>query len=177
MRNLFNQFLYYTKGEKAGIIILLTLSILIWVGSRAYPFIFHVVDTQKAEYEKELAEFAAKNPATKQNPVIDSMNVAGATETIIDTPKFKKQWKQKEEYFEFDPNKIGVPEWVRLGFSEKQAITIEHYKEKGGRFYRTEDLKKLYVMTDEHYEKLKPYVNIDVNSLPSRNGKKYRQPY
>jgi DNA uptake protein ComE-like DNA-binding protein len=36
-----------------------------------------------------------------------------------------------------------------------------HYKAKGGRFYKPEDLKKIYGMHEEEYERLFPYIRIE----------------
>jgi competence protein ComEA len=62
--------------------------------------------------------------------------------------------------FTFDPNTIGMKEWVRLGLTDKQAASIEKYKSKGGKFINPDDLRKVYVLSDEMKAKLIPYVKI-----------------
>jgi len=47
-----------------------------------------------------------------------------------------------------------------LGLSERQATTIQHYTAKGGRFYKPEDVKKIYNVTNDDYKRLLPYINI-----------------
>lgn len=69
-----------------------------------------------------------------------------------------KPEKKKYELFDFDPNKIGLADWVKLGLSEKQATTIENYKAKGGKFRKPEDIRKIFVLSDEKKEELLPYV-------------------
>ena len=43
------------------------------------------------------------------------------------------------ESFRFDPNTVTVNDLMRLGFSEKQALSIDNYRKKGGRFRRKGD--------------------------------------
>ena len=41
---------------------------------------------------------------------------------------------KKTQYFKFNPNQIGKESWMKLGFSEKQSLSIINYREKGGFF-------------------------------------------
>lgn len=60
--------------------------------------------------------------------------------------------------FPFDPNTLPEHKWVEMGFSNRQAQMVGRYRNKGGRFRKKSDLKRLYFMTDEIYETLKPYI-------------------
>jgi len=62
--------------------------------------------------------------------------------------------------FPFDPNNLSVDQWKQLGLSERQATVIKHYEAKGGRFYKSEDVKKMFVISPEDYKRLLPYINI-----------------
>ncbi len=66
----------------------------------------------------------------------------------------------KGELFEFDPNTLSAEGWVRLGVKEKTVHTIQNYLSKGGHFYKPEDVKKIYGMYDDLYERLAPYIRI-----------------
>jgi competence ComEA-like helix-hairpin-helix protein len=63
-------------------------------------------------------------------------------------------------YFHFDPNGLPAEKWQELGFSAKQAKAIKNYEANGGKFYRKEDVAKLYVISDEDYARLAPYIVI-----------------
>jgi len=70
--------------------------------------------------------------------------------------------------FYFDPNTMDSITAIRLGIPSRQVITLMRYRNKGGRFYRKEDIAKLYGLKKELVEKLIPYVvikNIDRNEL------------
>jgi len=73
------------------------------------------------------------------------------------------------EYFEFNPNLITNEEWKKLGFSQKQISTIRNYLNKGGKFYKTEDLKKIYGIQDFQFERIKEYIKIPINENVEKN--------
>lgn len=74
------------------------------------------------------------------------------------------------ESFRFNPNTVSVEDLQRLGFSEKQAQSIENYRLKGGRFRRPADFAKSYVVADSVCARLEPYIDIprlDINLADS----------
>lgn len=66
----------------------------------------------------------------------------------------------KAETFRFNPNTATVEELVRLGFSPKQARSLDNYRKKGGRFRRKSDFAKSYVVSDTVFRRLEPYIDI-----------------
>ncbi len=71
----------------------------------------------------------------------------------------------------FDPHEISEQGWVDRGLSARTARTIRNYLSKGGRFRRTEDLKKIWGLRPADYERLRPYVRIrKVEELERRTG-------
>ena len=74
------------------------------------------------------------------------------------------------ENFRFDPNEVSVEDLCRLGFTRKQAESIEKYRRSGGRFRRKEDFKRSYVVSDSIYRRLEKYIDIplvDLNAADS----------
>jgi competence ComEA-like helix-hairpin-helix protein len=49
---------------------------------------------------------------------------------------------------------------VRLGVREKTEITIQKYISKGGKFYKPEDIKKIWGLSKTDVARLLPYVSI-----------------
>ena len=77
---------------------------------------------------------------------------------------------RRVETFRFNPNTVSIEDLQRLGFSEKQAQTIDNYRQKGGRFRRPGDFAKSYVVADSVYSRLEPYIDIpklDINKADS----------
>lgn len=74
------------------------------------------------------------------------------------------------ESFPFDPNTVSIDDLMRLGFSQKQAQSIDNYRRSGGRFRRKEDFAKSYVVADSVYERLEQFIRIpklDINKADS----------
>lgn len=65
-----------------------------------------------------------------------------------------------KKLFFFDPNSISTQDWRKLGLRDKIINTIQNFISKGGHFYNPEDLKKIYGLREEEYERLAPYVQI-----------------
>lgn len=74
------------------------------------------------------------------------------------------------ESFRFNPNTVSVSDLCRLGFTEKQAESIDSYRKKGGRFWRPGDFAKSYVVSDTLFRRLEKYIDIplvDINVADS----------
>lgn len=77
-------------------------------------------------------------------------------------------------YFDFDPNTISKETWVQFGLTEAQADVVMFYQERGGRFRKKEDLRKVYVVSEEFYRSVEPYIFIKQTSseMPEKRGEK-----
>ncbi len=66
-------------------------------------------------------------------------------------------------YTAFDPNLTTAKDWIDLGFSDKQAKTIINYRDNTlkGSFKNLEDIRKCYVISDERFKQLKPYLRLN----------------
>ena len=74
------------------------------------------------------------------------------------------------EEFRFDPNTATKTDLIRLGFTPAQAESICSYRAKGGRFRRKSDFGRSYVVSEDTYRRLEPYIDIpllDINTADS----------
>ena len=112
-------------------------------------------------------------PSQSERPVYDSSGVADYDRSSFSgngTPGEIKRHsradsgtlsgRKKYTLFPFNPNTITLDSLQLLGFSKKQALTIIHYREKGGRFRRKEDFSRMYSVSPEKYKELEPYIII-----------------
>lgn len=95
---------------------------------------------------------------------------------ILPEKENQKKIKTKSSepiYFEFDPNTISKDDWEKLGFSNWQVRSIFNYKAKGGKWDTKSDVKKIYRLSEEEYNKLKPYILLpdkaSKNSIKNNN--------
>lgn len=63
--------------------------------------------------------------------------------------------------FPFDPNTLSIEGWQKLGLNDKTIRILANYRNKGGRFYKPEDLKKVWTMPIGFYERVKDQIKIN----------------
>lgn len=68
--------------------------------------------------------------------------------------------------FRFDPNTVNTAGWKKLGVNNRTIHTIQNYIAKGGRFRKPADLQKIYGLKKQEFERLLPYVQIKVDTVP-----------
>lgn len=100
--------------------------------------------------------------------MLDScINDIRAGDTLSRLDKYITMRYDTISLFAFDPNTVSKGELLQLGFTDKQAMGLLHYRENGGRFSTSEDLRRLYGMRPLQYRILKPYVVIANNAHTS----------
>ncbi len=62
--------------------------------------------------------------------------------------------------FYFDPNLIEESDWKKLGLRDKTIQIILNYRSKGGKFKTADDLKKIYGLKEQEFERMKSFVRI-----------------
>ncbi len=60
----------------------------------------------------------------------------------------------------FNPNSLSDSGWYSLGLKEKQVRIIRNYLNKGGRFNKPEDLRRIYGIDSNWFEQAKSFIVI-----------------
>ena len=76
--------------------------------------------------------------------------------------------------FYFNPNTASVEDFMRLGLSQKLSNTIHNFRQKGGKFFKPEDLKKIYGLRNEDYSRLAPFIQISTDFSYSDDREYYQ---
>ncbi len=73
---------------------------------------------------------------------------------------------------EFDPNLLDLQGWIGLGFSEKQANVIMNYRNRilKGSFRSKDDIKNCFVISEQKFAELEPFINLNPENIGKRNG-------
>lgn len=160
MRKRLINYFSFSKQEYNGLMVMIVLIMVVMASPYLYryfcPEIYDAVAEQKAIQELILVERDDDAKGKKRN--------------------FKNRFegRTKVRLFRFDPNTLDAAGWQSLGLSEKQAFAILKYREKGGRFYKAEDLKKMYTVSPVLYQQWLPYIYIGQSSLQKDSAKFYR---
>ncbi|TKB99444.1 ComEA family DNA-binding protein [Pedobacter cryotolerans] len=161
IKNWLNNYFGFTKRELNGLLFLMAILFLVTVLPYFYHSYFVKPVFQSTNDQLALQKLVLVN---KQQSKYAYQN----TQSEIEDADLKKSIT----LFSFDPNTIGIAEWQKLGLSAKQAQSIINYRNKGGKFYKSEDLQKMYTISAEKYQALLPYIQIKGQEFANKFEKK-----
>lgn len=150
-----------TRKERNGTIVLLIVLASVLVVWRILP---KLIKSPEPNKEDELAwqKYKEQNLtlADEKEHSFEQGNHTSKSETSYAT-----------KLFQFDPNFATEEDFLALGLSPKTAKILLNYRNKGGQFFKKEDLKKIYSLSEKDYNRIAPYIIIaDRNkAFPSGN--------
>ena len=145
LKRIIRDYFYFSKRERNALI----LALLITGAFYAWPYFYTVkrdpplTDVELLAVVKQLQE-DDRSRDTYTSSAISSLPTANVPAKM----------------FVFDPNTLDEDGFVRLGLSPRTARTIINYRNKGGRFRKPDDLRKIYTLRPEDADRLVPYVQI-----------------
>ena len=80
-----------------------------------------------------------------------------------DPPEMTKTASARFELKPFDPNTCNLDDLLSMGISESIAKSIINFRNSGYVYKNPEDLKKIYTMKPDLYEKIKPFIIFNDN--------------
>lgn len=149
----------FSRAHRRGSLFLLFINILLSSGYYFVDYLRPVETYDPTPFQKEIALLESsiqKAQPKKQNPDLNQKDtmynpspVTAAAPTL----------------FTFDPNTLNKKGFVSLGLSARQADVLINYRNKGGRFRKKEDLKKMYCIQEKEYKELEAFIDISIDSL------------
>ena len=162
IKQLIREFFSLSKAEQYGIIVLISMILLFTILYFLMPFVVssnHYLDTAFIEKAKIFQE--------NQQTISDSIEI----EKIQSSGQLSEELaRQLLHPFPFDPNKLPVELWKKIGLTDKQISVIKNYEARGGKFFSKDDFKKMYCISAAEYKVLEPYIKIRAEFSPQREG-------
>ncbi len=149
----------FSRGEQTAVLTLLLLLLLALLMS-LFPAI--ITGKQKWDYQAFDASIRTYYAELRMR---DSLEALQKKEFDFIQPD-QAAVEQKFNPFPFNPNMLAEAEWKKMGMADHQIKMIKNYEKKGGKFYRKEDLKKIYAISDAEYQILEPYIVIPAVEKP-----------
>ncbi|MEQ1796775.1 MAG: helix-hairpin-helix domain-containing protein [Lacibacter sp.] len=155
------EYFTFSQKERRAVILLAVAAVLFALLPTMFPFLVKdemelVIDTSTENQLAQLKIIPERNEYRKneeQNDQLYEPKYASANRYTKDEPA--------GELFYFNPNTASAEEWQRLGLREKTIKTILNYRNKGGKFYKPEDIKRIYGLREAEVERLLPFVQIE----------------
>jgi DNA uptake protein ComE-like DNA-binding protein len=142
MKKIIKDYFSFNSRERVAILFLCCLMAFFWVIPDWYP-------DKKNEASRTAKEWTESKTDTSQVRIELPSNKLVTSKPL-----------EPVKLFQFDPNELSVEGWKKFGISDKTAQTIQHYLQKGGRFRKPDDLKKIWGMLPQDAERLMPYLRI-----------------
>jgi competence ComEA-like helix-hairpin-helix protein len=117
----------------------------------------------------QLLDSAAQLAPRNNRPAEDAQQ-AYAYEVSENTPF------TESTLFPFNPNTLQEEGWQRLGLRPRTIKTILNYRSKGGRFYKPEDLKRIWGLPAGFYDRVQAYIRIP-DAKPEAAPNNFKTPY
>ncbi len=154
----------FSQKERRAVIILGVLALFFALLPALFPFLVKdeielVVDTATQQQLARLKVMPESRDYNKEEEQADQLY----------QPKYPNYKKSESgtlagELFYFNPNTASAEDFHRLGLREKTIQTIINYRNKGGRFYKADDLERIYGLRHEEFERLFPFVQIETKT-------------
>lgn len=169
MKKFFAIYFQFNRAERNGAIVLIFLILI--VASTPY-WLPKILNEQNGgsfeEFNAAIDDFVANQKAIEESK---------SNNKFIKKKQFNNNFKKKSNSFNyesisksveaqkitptyFNPNNLPAEKWEAMGFSPKQVNVIKNYEKAGGKFWKKEDVKKLYCINDDIYILLEPYIII-----------------
>lgn len=147
-----HDFFNFSKKERNGIVILSIINLLLI----AAPYFYEKTHSNEKYLSLEYDSLSFDNTRSELENVFSRSDNHTTHKSFSQNNVEKKQ----NRLFDFDPNTISEAQWEELGVYPKTISTITKYIQKGGRFRKPEDLKKIWGLSLKKAEELIPYVSI-----------------
>ena len=167
MRSFIKAYTSFTRTERMGIsALLILLGLLITIRATMHLWVKPNIDEAKQQklsaaweaFKAEQQKLKTANATEAAEP--SSPEAAPPANTLQAHKQDPGTHQANTTLFTFDPNTIDSAGLRRLGLKAKTTTILLHWREKGKVFYRKEELKRVYTLTEEEYNRLEPYIVI-----------------
>lgn len=152
---------YFSKGERNGIIVLLVLILLVLFTPGIYRLFYKPAVYDFSEFELAVKDFENRLEAMRYTAEAERLERRGFSREAPVSASLRLT------PFPFDPNQLPASEWERMGIPAHVVRTIKNFENAGGSFRYKEDVKRIYLISDEMYAQLEPYIDLPARESAS----------
>ncbi len=167
MKQTLLEYFHFTKSEKRGIAVLFGLILIAFLLPKLFGLFQEEKEYDFTEFEEQIASWEAAIIEERNEKKYSSKTWGNKYPKYSGNKKNKypsnKKYKKKTvkiNPFPFDPNTASEDVLLELGLPSKIIGTFINFRNKGGKFYKKEDLKKVYGFKEEWYAELEGYIII-----------------
>lgn len=162
------EYLFFTRKERIGMIALVVLIMVYPTIPIIFTMLYETKPVDHTAFEKEISQLDIQEPDSSYTYLKRNYGDAG-NQRYQPSEKNYYDKPARGVLFYFDPNTLSLDGWKKLGIREKTAHTIQNYISKGGRFYKAEDISKIWGLHEDEVKILLPYVRIEQGQTKDYN--------
>jgi len=167
MKSFFKNYFSFNRRDKNAFTILLFVLFVIIITPYLSRLFYKPKVYDFTSFREEVLAFELEQQRLKQE---DSLQKNQTHKNFNYLQIEKSVEESKLNPFTFNPNNMPAEQWKKLGLTDRQINGIKNYEAKGGRFYIKSDFKKLYVISENEYEILEPFIDLPTERV--NNSKK-----
>lgn len=172
MQNPFKDFFYFSRGERRGILVLVAGIVFIVLLGYIYPYW-----RERQPLPTEAAERQAVASAEYKSFIASVQQKEQRRERKFTAySKYSKKEVTVATLAPFNPNTADSITLCKLGLPGWMAKNILHYRNRGGKFRKAEDFRKIYGLTEKQYGTLLPYIYIAPEDTARMTTRLYNPP-
>lgn len=165
-KNFVEDYLTFSKKERLAAFCILAIAASIYLLPKLFSKNAEAVHFQPdsslfAEIEKK------RETATNGEPQAENVSISFYEPTV-------NKGYTEGALFHFDPNTLTMEGWQKLGLNQRTTKTLLNYRNKGGKFYKKEDLRKIWGLPEGFYHRVEPYIQI--GNAPKNFTRNYTTP-
>jgi competence protein ComEA len=147
-KKILQDYFRFTRRDRLGVLALTILILMAWGLPRFFP--------------RQPPSF----PVLWETRVMDTASAierAGYTDTKMADPYSGRPAEAAYipgALFRFDPNTLSEEGWKKLGLPYRSIRTLLKFRSKGGRFYKSGDLQRVWGMPSGFFERVKDYQDL-----------------
>lgn len=167
IKRFLDPFILLSKAERNGAFVLLAVIVALMITRVLLPRFFNLREKEIPVLEKRMEMVKKQIDSLEAIQPKKKKSYPNNPDNSVNNEKSKgNNYFQRipSVLFEFDPNKVTLSEMDSLGFPKYAAQNLISYRNKGGKFYKTEDVKKIYGVDSMLFIALEPYIVIESQS-------------
>lgn len=151
---MWKDFLYFTKSERRGLVVLIVSTVIVSAGIVLY-----------AKWNNPVSALTDEDSLKEYYDFMASIHDRDCVK------QYEYQSKQEDVVVlaPFDPNTSDSSTFIRMGLKSYIARNILRYRAKGGTFATPESFARIYGITPEQFKTLLPYIYIGEEYLRKKD--------
>ena len=138
------EYFTFTRKERNGILVLFILLVISQAGIIYTHYLDFPVESDYSAFEEKAHAFMQMQ---KPYRIVEEEHRSEA-DTVMPV------------YSAFDPNTVSEDVLSAMKVPDKAIRSILNFRRKGGKFYKNEDLAKIYTLPETDYQRISEYISI-----------------